>query len=355
MHRCLRDPVAGELVGMQETAEPGGPRPLGELSTETDLGADLGPEASLEPAQTDGQDVRRPPQQLADRTGRLRGDEVAHRYGGPRCDIGPLGQEPIPDPEQDLLPFLLQLRVAVDRPEVLDPLDLDARASVGRDVEVLPDGPDPRRTRPVARSSAPISSATSRASVPESDLGTGGDLDEWDPERSEPVPDAPVLLGYLPGGVLLQTDRGDRVGPIVQGETPVDRDEGGALEPGRVGPIHDDLAHHFDLVDRPSMEQSGHGEGEVERLRVERMGRLLVQLDETGGRHDLVLVHELPSGLERRGRIDQVVLPARRVELAPHLADDRFRELGRAGTEQLVRRQLLVHLEAGLHELSPTT
>jgi len=134
------------------------------------------------------------------------------------------------------------------------------------------------------------------------------------------------------------------------GEEPsVEGDECGPLEPRCVRSVDYDLAHEVGLDHRFRIQQECDLQGDVQRLRVRRMWRLFVRLDEARIRGRFVYEREAAFRFLECGRVDLAHLRLRRPQPAAESDASRFLDEDRfAFAEQLARRELLVELEPDL-------
>src|SRR5204862_2842674 len=84
----------------------------------------------------------------------------------------------------------------------------------------------------------------------------------------------------FPGCVFLQEDRRNPDASPVRLEVPIQGDEGGPLEPRRVRAVDYNLPHKVDFAHRLRVQEERDLQRDVQGLRVGRMGRLFVRLDE---------------------------------------------------------------------------
>ena len=229
---------------MQQAPDPHPSRLVGQLSPKAFLGPLGRAEEPGETAQPQGEDRSTFSGTSRQGTRGYRRKEVRQVFHVNGRGGHPAADELVPNTQEHALAVDLAIDVLLDLAELLHALDLDPTPPLDRDVEVLAHRTDPAAgasRRPDERADLFRDGPGFRSLL---DLRARRDLDERDPETVETVGDLPGPVLDLPGGVLLEADREDRVAFPPELEVAVRGDERGALEAGGVRAVDHDLAHH---------------------------------------------------------------------------------------------------------------
>ena len=334
---------------MEDSLDPDGACVLGHLGSEPE-GLVVAVHDTGESGEPDRQDLSLVLEGGGDDLGVAVLEDLGGVYDFHGRGLGSPLAEDVPDPDQHLLPLHLVGDEVRQQPELLHSLDLDTGALGDGDVQVLPDGSE----TPLDPLGGPEQGTDAGCDLEyllgSPHVGGGGDLDEGDTETVGPP-------GYLVGGgldltagVLLQTD-GEDADLLADGvDGTVHRHEGGPLESRGVGTVDDDLPHELDLVDDAGADELGEDEGGLQRVCVDLVGRLLVELHETGlAGAALVPVSVAPHELCQRGAVDLPHLGGGRPETPVDAACGLLGEVALAVAEELLGVELLVDLDSAHH------
>ena len=348
---CLLNSVVGKLVGVEDSLDSDGTGVLCHLGTQPE-GLVVAVHDARESGKPHCEDLSLVLQGTDDNLGLTVLEEVGDVHDVDGCGGGsPLLQD-LHDPDQVLLPVDLVGNELGQQPELLYSLDLDTCTLGDGDVEILPDG-----------SESPLDplGGPEQGSDPGGDLvdllgsphvGCGGDLDEGNTQTVGPPGDGVGGGVDLTAGILLKTygENADLLADGLHIDGAVHGDQGGPLESGGVGTVDDDLPHELHFVDDVGPDQLGEDERGLHGLGVDLVGRLLVELHQTGlAGAALIAVSVAPHELCQSGAVDLSHLGGGGPEAAVDSAGSLFRQVALAVAEELVGVELLMDLDTAHH------